>query len=166
MSTTSHIATAAAQQKFTELRKRLDQLGYRQPLGIESLPLVEKLFFDLIHTTESLKVCCTHCLFFGGISLWSELTFTVSIYPYPQLKPVFDVIFVKKQSQNVKVLPLLPKVRSLNLSLYSTLYMYIFAKYFISESQAAARQKWQRTEWERCYNWAIQRGECQTGQRK
>ena len=44
-----------AEQKFTALRKRLDQLGYRQALGIESLPLVEKLFNDLIHTTESLK---------------------------------------------------------------------------------------------------------------
>ena len=47
--------TAQAQQKFSNLRKRLDQLGYRQPLGIESLPLVEKLFADLVHTTESLK---------------------------------------------------------------------------------------------------------------
>lgn len=37
------------------MRKRLDQLGYRQPLGIESLPLVEKLFSDLVHTTESLR---------------------------------------------------------------------------------------------------------------
>jgi len=44
-----------AEQKFTSLRRRLDQLGYRQPLGIESLPLVERLFADLIHTTESLK---------------------------------------------------------------------------------------------------------------
>ena len=44
-----------AQQKFTSLRKRLDQLGYRHPLGIESLPLVERLFADLVHTTESLK---------------------------------------------------------------------------------------------------------------
>ena len=48
-------ATAQAQQKFSNLRRRLDQLGYQQPLGIESLPLVEKLFADLIHTTESLK---------------------------------------------------------------------------------------------------------------
>jgi len=49
-------ATASnAQQKFSSLRRRLDQLGYRQPLGIESLPLVERLFADLIHTTESLK---------------------------------------------------------------------------------------------------------------
>ena len=51
----SGTATAQAQQKFSNLRKRLDQLGYRQPLGVESLPLVEKLFADLIHTTESLK---------------------------------------------------------------------------------------------------------------
>ena len=43
------------EQKFVNLRKRLDQLGYRQPLGIESVPLVEKLFSDLIHTTESFK---------------------------------------------------------------------------------------------------------------
>ncbi|KAL3880001.1 hypothetical protein ACJMK2_032273 [Sinanodonta woodiana] len=46
---------AQAQQKFSNLRKRLDQLGYRQSLGIESLPLVERLFADLVHTTESLK---------------------------------------------------------------------------------------------------------------
>ncbi|KAJ8397534.1 hypothetical protein AAFF_G00438100 [Aldrovandia affinis] len=44
-----------AERKFINLRKRLDQLGYRQPLGIESLPLVEKLFSDLVHTTESLR---------------------------------------------------------------------------------------------------------------
>ena len=42
-------------KKFTSLRKRLDQFGYRQPLVIESIPLVEKLFSDLIHTTESFK---------------------------------------------------------------------------------------------------------------
>ena len=48
-------AGAAAQQKFSNVRRRLDQLGYKQTLGIESLPLVEKLFADLIHTTESLK---------------------------------------------------------------------------------------------------------------
>ncbi|XP_041704703.1 centrosomal protein of 135 kDa isoform X2 [Coregonus clupeaformis] len=44
-----------AERKFINLRKRLDQLGYRQPLGIETLPLVEKLFSDLVHTTESLR---------------------------------------------------------------------------------------------------------------
>jgi len=48
-------AGSNAQQKFSSLRRRLDQLGYRQPLGVESLPLVERLFADLIHTTESLK---------------------------------------------------------------------------------------------------------------
>ncbi|CAL8306953.1 unnamed protein product [Lota lota] len=47
--------STAAGRKFLSLRKRLDQLGYRQPLGIETLPLVEKLFSDLIHTTESLR---------------------------------------------------------------------------------------------------------------
>ncbi|KAM3875853.1 centrosomal protein of 135 kDa [Diretmus argenteus] len=47
--------TTNAERKFLNLRKRLDQLGYRQPLAIESLPLVEKLFSDLVHTTESLR---------------------------------------------------------------------------------------------------------------
>ncbi|XP_040527404.1 centrosomal protein of 135 kDa isoform X2 [Gallus gallus] len=47
--------TTTAERKFVNLRKRLDQLGYRQPLGVESLPLVEKLFSDLVHTTESLR---------------------------------------------------------------------------------------------------------------
>uniref|UniRef100_A0A665VA52 Centrosomal protein 135 n=1 Tax=Echeneis naucrates TaxID=173247 RepID=A0A665VA52_ECHNA len=46
---------SGAERKFVNLRKRLDQMGYRQPLGIESLPLVEKLFSDLVHTTESLR---------------------------------------------------------------------------------------------------------------
>uniref|UniRef100_A0A1A8EXD4 Centrosomal protein 135 n=1 Tax=Nothobranchius korthausae TaxID=1143690 RepID=A0A1A8EXD4_9TELE len=46
---------SSAERKYVNLRKRLDQLGYRQPLGIDSLPLVEKLFSDLIHTTESLR---------------------------------------------------------------------------------------------------------------
>ena len=44
-----------SEQKYIILRKRLDQFGYKQPLAIESLPLVEKLFQDLIHTTEALK---------------------------------------------------------------------------------------------------------------
>ncbi|XP_061895396.1 centrosomal protein of 135 kDa-like isoform X3 [Entelurus aequoreus] len=42
-------------EKFVNLRKRLGQLGYKHPLGIESLPLVEKLFSDLVRTTESLR---------------------------------------------------------------------------------------------------------------
>ena len=45
----------ATERKFTSLRKRLDQMGYRQPLVVDALPLVEKLFADLMHTTESLK---------------------------------------------------------------------------------------------------------------
>ncbi|NXJ47755.1 CP135 protein, partial [Spizaetus tyrannus] len=47
--------TTTAERRFINLRKRLDQLGYRQSLGVESLPLVEKLFSDLVHTTESLR---------------------------------------------------------------------------------------------------------------
>ncbi|NXX52476.1 CP135 protein, partial [Scopus umbretta] len=47
--------TTTAERRFINLRKRLDQLGYRQPLGVESLPLVENLFSDLVHTTESLR---------------------------------------------------------------------------------------------------------------
>jgi centrosomal protein CEP135 len=43
------------ERKFQNLRRRLDQLGFRQPLDFVSLPLVEKLFSDLVHTTESLK---------------------------------------------------------------------------------------------------------------
>uniref|UniRef100_H2Z637 Centrosomal protein of 135 kDa n=1 Tax=Ciona savignyi TaxID=51511 RepID=H2Z637_CIOSA len=47
--------SSLTEKKFVTLRKRLDQLGYRQALGIESLPLVERLFSDLLHTTDSLK---------------------------------------------------------------------------------------------------------------
>ncbi|TNN13703.1 Centrosomal protein [Schistosoma japonicum] len=46
---------AAAHVKFAKLRKRLDQLGYKQPLGLDSLPLVERLFYDLVWTTENLR---------------------------------------------------------------------------------------------------------------
>lgn len=47
--------TKLTERKFVNLRKHLDQLGYRHALGIDSLPLVERLFADLIHTTDSLK---------------------------------------------------------------------------------------------------------------
>ncbi|XP_071288440.1 centrosomal protein of 135 kDa isoform X2 [Agelaius tricolor] len=47
--------SANAERRFVNLRKRLNQLGYRHPLGVDSLPLVEKLFSDLVHTTESLR---------------------------------------------------------------------------------------------------------------
>ena len=44
-----------SEQKYVTLRKRLDQFGFKQPLAIESLPLVEKLFQAFIQTTEELK---------------------------------------------------------------------------------------------------------------
>ncbi|CAF0946900.1 unnamed protein product [Adineta ricciae] len=47
--------TSISEQKYTTLRKRLDQFGFKQPLAIESLPLVEKLFQAFIQTTEELK---------------------------------------------------------------------------------------------------------------
>lgn len=43
------------EQKFVTLRKQLDQLGYRHAFGIDSMPLVNQLFADLLHTTDSLK---------------------------------------------------------------------------------------------------------------
>ncbi|KAM6921166.1 centrosomal protein of 135 kDa [Xenentodon cancila] len=49
------MSRSSTERRFVGLRKRLDQLGYRQPLGTESLPLVEKLLSDLVHTTESLR---------------------------------------------------------------------------------------------------------------
>ncbi len=42
-------------QQFQRVRRRLDQLGYRQPLPLEALPLVERLFADLLQTTDSLR---------------------------------------------------------------------------------------------------------------
>ena len=41
--------------KLHNLRRRLDQLGFHQPLSVDCLPLVERLFADLITTTDSLK---------------------------------------------------------------------------------------------------------------
>lgn len=46
---------SVAERKFINLRKRLDQFGFRQPLVMESLPLIEALFGDLLQTTESLR---------------------------------------------------------------------------------------------------------------
>ena len=45
----------SVEKKYTQLRDRLDTFGYKAPLGVESIPLVERVFADLIHTTESLK---------------------------------------------------------------------------------------------------------------
>ncbi|VTJ77798.1 Hypothetical predicted protein, partial [Marmota monax] len=47
--------TTTAERKYINIRKRLDQLRYRQTLTLERLTLVENLFSDLIHTTESLR---------------------------------------------------------------------------------------------------------------
>ena len=41
--------------KFGVLRRRLDQLGYKQPLGLDGVPLTERMLCDLLHTTESLR---------------------------------------------------------------------------------------------------------------
>nr|XP_061790681.1 centrosomal protein of 135 kDa-like [Nerophis lumbriciformis] len=43
------------ERKWSKLRGRLHMLGYNQYLGAESVPLVEELFSDLVHTTESLR---------------------------------------------------------------------------------------------------------------
>ena len=53
--TAGRCAATMSEAKFVSLRKRLDQLGYRQSLSVDSLPLVEKIFGDLLHTTDSLK---------------------------------------------------------------------------------------------------------------
>ncbi|XP_067132615.1 LOW QUALITY PROTEIN: centrosomal protein of 135 kDa-like [Centruroides vittatus] len=44
----------SAENKFGHLRKKLDQMGYLQPLGLESALLVEKILTDLLHATEGL----------------------------------------------------------------------------------------------------------------
>ena len=54
------MAAAATEKKFIALRKRLDQLGYRQPLGMESYLLVDRLFADLVQTTDSLRKAKKH----------------------------------------------------------------------------------------------------------
>ncbi|VEN42317.1 unnamed protein product [Callosobruchus maculatus] len=44
---------------FKILRKKLNDLGYTQPLRIECVPLVNKLLSDLKTTTENLQKCMT-----------------------------------------------------------------------------------------------------------
>ncbi|CAG5074977.1 Similar to Cep135: Centrosomal protein of 135 kDa (Mus musculus) [Cotesia congregata] len=41
--------------KYRTVKKRLDSLGYKHSLSLDSLSLVEQLLADLIKTTESLK---------------------------------------------------------------------------------------------------------------
>ncbi|XP_077573119.1 uncharacterized protein LOC144196637 [Stigmatopora nigra] len=43
------------ERKWSKLRGRLYDLGYDKYLGAESVPLVQELFSDLVHTTESLR---------------------------------------------------------------------------------------------------------------
>ena len=64
-STLQTTVSSITEQKYVNLRKRLDQLGYRQTLGIESLPLIEKLFNDLVFS---------RFLFFGGMPFKYETT--------------------------------------------------------------------------------------------
>uniref|UniRef100_A0A0L8HX36 Centrosomal protein of 135 kDa n=2 Tax=Octopus bimaculoides TaxID=37653 RepID=A0A0L8HX36_OCTBM len=47
--------TINTSEKLKNLRRRLEQLGYKDSLGIESLPLVERLFVDLLKTIEDLR---------------------------------------------------------------------------------------------------------------
>lgn len=42
------------EQRFSILRKHLNELGYHQTLSYDSVPLVEQLLGDLVKTTESL----------------------------------------------------------------------------------------------------------------
>ncbi|XP_024940651.1 uncharacterized protein LOC107267564 isoform X3 [Cephus cinctus] len=41
--------------RYRTVRKHLDNLGYKQALSLDALPLIERLLADLIQTTESLK---------------------------------------------------------------------------------------------------------------
>ncbi|XP_025989831.1 centrosomal protein of 135 kDa isoform X2 [Solenopsis invicta] len=41
--------------KYRTVRKHLDNLGYKQALSLDALPLIEALLADLIQTTDSLK---------------------------------------------------------------------------------------------------------------
>lgn len=43
------------EQRYTKIRKQLDDFGYQLPLVPDAVPLVEKLVADLVQTTESLR---------------------------------------------------------------------------------------------------------------
>ncbi|XP_074085489.1 centrosomal protein of 135 kDa isoform X2 [Macrotis lagotis] len=70
--------STATERKFINIRKRLDQLGYRQPLSVDCLPLVEKLFSDLVHTTESLR----KAKLFAGKAEKESANFDYVLEPY------------------------------------------------------------------------------------
>ncbi|VDN24740.1 unnamed protein product [Dibothriocephalus latus] len=44
-----------AQERFLKVRCTLDNLGYKQPLGMDSLPLVEKIITDLVNAKDTLS---------------------------------------------------------------------------------------------------------------
>jgi len=44
--------TSITEKKYVALRKKLDQLGYRQALGLESLPLVSYCTFSFLCQVE------------------------------------------------------------------------------------------------------------------
>ena len=44
------------EEKYESVRSRLDAFGYKAPLGVESIPLVERLFADLVHTTGGIQI--------------------------------------------------------------------------------------------------------------
>lgn len=41
--------------RYRTVRKHLDNLGYKQALSLDALPLIETLLADLVQTTDSLK---------------------------------------------------------------------------------------------------------------
>lgn len=48
--------SSVVETRFTGLRRHLDQLGYKQPLGLDGIPLAERLLSDLLQTTDSLRL--------------------------------------------------------------------------------------------------------------
>lgn len=41
--------------RYRRVKKHLENLGYKQALSLDALPLIENLLVDLIQTTDSLK---------------------------------------------------------------------------------------------------------------